>query len=81
VRPVDEIGHQVVLIGEFCKPEEEDRPMADETSMALEDLLRKAQLSEDVDFLRAPPAPTGLPLQALGSCVAQVPLLAACHGA
>ena len=26
--------------------------MADETSMALEDLLRKAQLSEDVDFLR-----------------------------
>jgi putative transposase len=34
------------------KPEEEDRPMADETSMALEELLRKAQLSEDVDFLR-----------------------------
>jgi len=26
--------------------------MADETSMALEELLRKAQLSEDVDFLR-----------------------------
>ncbi len=26
--------------------------MADETSMALDELLRKAQMSEDVDFLR-----------------------------
>jgi transposase-like protein len=27
--------------------------MADEMSMALDELLRKTQLSEDVDFLRA----------------------------
>ncbi len=30
----------------------EDRPMADEPSLALEELLRKAQVSDDVDFLR-----------------------------
>src|SRR5579859_5468697 len=37
----------------MCKPEEEDRLMADTASMALDELLRKAQVSEDVDFLRA----------------------------
>jgi transposase-like protein len=31
---------------------EEDHQMADEMSMALEELLRKAQVSSDVDFLR-----------------------------
>jgi putative transposase len=33
-------------------PSEEDHQMADEISMALDELVRKAQLSEDVDFLR-----------------------------
>jgi putative transposase len=33
-------------------PSEEDHPMADEISMALDELVRKAQLSDDVDFLR-----------------------------
>jgi hypothetical protein len=33
-------------------PSEEDHQMADEISMALDELVRKAQLSDDVDFLR-----------------------------
>jgi putative transposase len=43
----------VVLIGELAEnPTEEDRVMADASSMALDELLRKAQVSENVDFLR-----------------------------
>jgi len=41
----------VVLI-ELSRPDEETEVMADELRMALETLLRKAQMEHDADFLR-----------------------------
>ena len=49
---VDAIGHRVVLIGIDEITEGEDYTMAEEYRMALEALLRKAQMEEDTDFLR-----------------------------
>jgi hypothetical protein len=49
---VQEIGHRVVPIGSAEVTEEEPTAMTDGWRMAPQDLLRKAELERDVDFLR-----------------------------
>jgi len=54
VKPVSEIGQQVLPNGRVhASSSKEERRLADEMSMALVESLRKAQLSDDVDILRA----------------------------
>jgi transposase-like protein len=49
---LDDFKFSTLTLESTKSPSEEDHQMADEISMALDEFVRKAQLSDDVDFLR-----------------------------